>query len=185
MVLDPGNSVLAKERQCIELASRIILGNRGRDTLSWHLYEALIAPLTDPLGLILLPLIILLAPYSVYEAMRSYQEAKTEREEIAHWSKNHKTPLRDLHTLWSRYGSRVHDYCARESVTAECFAEWTRVLYGNTYYLPPAEILRLFDEEFKKQGNVINEACANGIDVNLDDWQSVVVQRLIQEAPPY
>lgn len=178
-------SVLDKERQCIELTSNIMLQHHPAKSLSWHLYDSVVEPFKDPLTWILLPLFLLLAPYSIYEAFRAYKKQEAERKDLASRAILHDTPHQNLSVLWDRYGLPVERFYSDDQILAECLSNWITILYNGTYDLTPSQILQLFSEESSRQSSVLNEGYARGLMLNLLNWRIVVFRNIVNNAPSY
>ena len=177
-------SILDKERRCIRLASSIMLGTYHDDSLLSDLRRSLVGPFKGA-GILILPFVVLIAPFGIYEAVYSYRKREKERKEIESRERNHVVPLRSLPELWGEYGLSVDQFVSEEHLIADCLSEWLAILFGESYYYSPSEIIEQFHEESKRQGKIINDMYSRGGHINMEHWRSVVVRHITQDAPMY
>lgn len=178
-------SVFERERQCIDLANTILRRRMDIHTFRSYVYRSVIEPLGDPLAWILLPLVLLLLPYSVYEAFVAYKQHRAHWEELIARARDHVAPHHDMAALWDRFGLPAIDFLTQEDVLAECLSGWIAILYGGSYSLSTSEIIQVFNEESKRQGRVMNEGYERGLKLNLANWRIGAVRKIVENAPPY
>lgn len=182
---DAGLSVMERERRCVELANSIMLQRIDTKSLGSCMYETIVVPFKDPLAWILLPLVLLLLPFSAYEAFVAYRQNRAKWEELLNRARNHVAPCHDMAVLWNHFGLRAIDFLKEEDILAQCLSDWMTILYEGSYSLSAKEIVQLFNEESKRQGKAMNDGYAQGLKLNLANWRIGAVRNIVENAPPY
>lgn len=181
---EPQESILNKERRCIRLANDIILSRYQGKSLLSDLRESILDPFKGG-GLLVFPIMVLIAPLGTYDAVCTYLKREKKRNEIKLREKNHTEALRNVHQLWLKYGLSVDQFISEEHLISDCLSEWLEILFGKRYYYSSSEIIEKFNEESEKQGKVMNNMRNQGVRINLEHWRSVVVRNITQDAPLY
>ena len=159
------DAITEKERQCIAMTSLANIPENPR------IVKELVDPFSDvlhePLWLlpIFIPLAIVLAPFQVVDAIRTYKRKRKEHNE--NWSKYNEFDGHhgDKHilSLWDEYGfgSRVvYKADINRKKIAACISDWLGILYPSKYYLSSEEILAQFPQAAAQtlQLGVVDEA---------------------------
>lgn len=177
-------SILDKERMCIRFASRITLGKYRDNSLLSDLRTSLFSPFKGA-GILAIPLVLLFAPFGIYDAVCSYRERERERNEINARDIGHTVPLQNLADLWEKYGLSVDQFVSEEHLIADCLSQWLEILFEKKYYYSPSEIIEQFHDASIIQGRIMSGMYSAGMYVNMEDWRSVVVCNITQKAPIY
>jgi hypothetical protein len=178
------DEALARERRCIDLAAAMKLRNSTSKSLGAHIFEATFGALRDPLAIILLPLILIALPYTIWEGVRFYRNEQKELRKIRDAAPGHSTPFGSIAALWSKFGLSARGEADDDQVLT-CLMAWFAVLYDGDQALGESEIRHRIAEAEQRQGEIINRVYAQGGRITMESARSSAIRQLLADAPEY
>jgi hypothetical protein len=175
---------LARERRCIGLAAAMKLRNSTSKSLGTHIFEATFGALRDPLAIILLRLILIALPYTIWEGAKFFRNEQKELRKIRDAALHHSTPFGSIAALWSTYGLSARGEADDDQVQT-CLMAWFAVLYDGDKALGEKEVRRRIAEAEQRQSEIINRVYAQGGRITMESARSSAIRQLLAEAPEY